>query len=107
MMMILFFFIFETNAERRKYFDASLSNTTKHTTHTHTRFQHIKGDDLGERKRQLLKRADCIVVLPGGLGTFDELFETACLKQLGFIEVKKVLTHWDVFLLFYIYIRSH
>eukprot|EP00615_Pteridomonas_danica_P019038 CAMPEP_0114396222 /NCGR_PEP_ID=MMETSP0102-20121206/13434_1 /TAXON_ID=38822 ORGANISM="Pteridomonas danica, Strain PT" /NCGR_SAMPLE_ID=MMETSP0102 /ASSEMBLY_ACC=CAM_ASM_000212 /LENGTH=172 /DNA_ID=CAMNT_0001556889 /DNA_START=13 /DNA_END=528 /DNA_ORIENTATION=+ len=57
-------------------------------------FEHIKnfervvvgGDDLGERKRQLLNHADCVIVLPGGVGTFDELFETSCLKQLGFIE---------------------
>jgi len=43
----------------------------------------LKGPDLAERKRRLLLGADAIVALPGGLGTLDELFEAACLKQIG------------------------
>ncbi|MDO8576048.1 MAG: TIGR00730 family Rossman fold protein [bacterium] len=36
---------------------------------------------LGERKAKLLERSDAIVVLPGGLGTLDEITETMELKK--------------------------
>ncbi len=36
---------------------------------------------LGQRKAKLLERADAIVVLPGGLGTLDEITETMELKK--------------------------
>ena len=34
----------------------------------------IEGRDLTMRKRRLLDAADCLVALPGGVGTFDELY---------------------------------
>jgi len=37
---------------------------------------------LFERKRWLVEGADAFVVLPGGLGTLDELFEVVTLRQL-------------------------
>jgi len=37
--------------------------------------------NLGERKAKLLERSDAIVVLPGGLGTLDEITETMELKK--------------------------
>ena len=36
-----------------------------------------------ERKVSMTKQADAIVVLPGGFGTMDELFELFVLRQLG------------------------
>lgn len=36
-----------------------------------------------ERKRVLSENADCIITLPGGLGTWDELWEAVCLKGVG------------------------
>ncbi len=36
---------------------------------------------LGQRKAKLLERADAIVVLPGGLGTLDEVTEILELKK--------------------------
>lgn len=30
-----------------------------------------------------MEGADCIVALPGGLGTWDELWEIVCLKGIG------------------------
>lgn len=36
-----------------------------------------------ERKRVLTEDADCIIALPGGMGTWDELWEAACLKGIG------------------------
>ncbi|MSR47036.1 MAG: TIGR00730 family Rossman fold protein [Planctomycetes bacterium] len=39
-------------------------------------------ETLFERKRLLIESADAFVVLPGGLGTLDELFEVVTLRQL-------------------------
>jgi uncharacterized protein (TIGR00730 family) len=39
--------------------------------------------DLGERKAMMLARSDVIVVLPGGLGTLDELSEILELRKHG------------------------
>jgi len=47
----------------------------------------VGGDDLQERKRMLVKGADALVVLPGGPGTFDELWEMACARQIGLIQM--------------------
>mmetsp|Transcript_17182 Transcript_17182/g.37990 ORF Transcript_17182/g.37990 Transcript_17182/m.37990 type:complete len:210 (-) Transcript_17182:382-1011(-) len=41
------------------------------------------GNDLQERKRLLVRDADALVVLPGGPGTWDELWEMACAGHLG------------------------
>jgi uncharacterized protein (TIGR00730 family) len=40
-------------------------------------------DDMGERKRRMLDRADAVVALPGGCGTLEELLEVITLKRLG------------------------
>lgn len=39
--------------------------------------------DMHERKLKMSQLADAIVVLPGGCGTLDELFEIITWKQLG------------------------
>ena len=39
--------------------------------------------NMYERKVSMTKQADAIVVLPGGFGTMDELFELFVLRQLG------------------------
>jgi len=39
--------------------------------------------DMGERKKNMLARADAGVALPGGIGTLEELTEAITLKQLG------------------------
>ena len=39
--------------------------------------------NMYERKVSMTKQADAVVVLPGGLGTMDELFELVVLRQLG------------------------
>ncbi len=41
------------------------------------------GPDLQERKRLLVEGAHALVVLPGGPGTWDELWEMACARKLG------------------------
>jgi uncharacterized protein (TIGR00730 family) len=41
-----------------------------------------RGNDLNERKQVLFDTADCFVVMPGGFGTLDELFDFLCAKGL-------------------------
>ncbi len=36
-----------------------------------------------ERKQVMIERSDIFIILPGGLGTLDELFEVLTLKNLG------------------------
>lgn len=43
----------------------------------------IVTDSMHTRKRRMFARADAFVVLPGGLGTMDELVEVLTWKQLG------------------------
>ncbi len=38
---------------------------------------------MQDRKMQMLQLSDAFIVLPGGLGTFDEFFEVATEAQLG------------------------
>lgn len=41
-----------------------------------------KGGNLSERKNLLVQNSDCIIVLPGGVGTFDELWDSVSQKSL-------------------------
>lgn len=41
-------------------------------------------DSMSSRKCDLIAASDVFVILPGGLGTFDELFEVLTLRQLGY-----------------------
>ena len=40
-------------------------------------------DGMHERKRLMAERADAFAVLPGGIGTLDEMFEILSWRQLG------------------------
>ena len=40
-------------------------------------------NDLHERKRLMIDRTDAVIALPGGCGTFEELFEAITWKRLG------------------------
>ena len=40
-------------------------------------------ETMSQRKAVMEDRAEAFIVLPGGIGTFEELFETLTLKQLG------------------------
>ena len=39
---------------------------------------------MHERKRMMAERADAFLALPGGIGTFEELFEVWTWRQLGY-----------------------
>ncbi|HSA80804.1 MAG TPA: TIGR00730 family Rossman fold protein [Geminicoccaceae bacterium] len=55
--------------------------------------------DMFERKQQMIDRADAFVILPGGLGSLDELLEVVTLRQLGYhgkpIVVVNLGGYWD------------
>ena len=51
----------------------------------------IRVDTMRERKALMDERADAFVVLPGGIGTLEELVEILTLKQLGYHERPIVL----------------
>ena len=40
-------------------------------------------DTMRERKARMLEDSDAVIALPGGCGTFEELFEAMTLKRLG------------------------
>lgn len=40
-------------------------------------------DDMRERKHLMLENSDAVITLPGGCGTYEELFEAMTLKRLG------------------------
>lgn len=44
--------------------------------------QLIKTDTMRERKRIMEDMADAFIIVPGGIGTFEEFFEVFTLKQL-------------------------
>ena len=41
-------------------------------------------DTMHQRKHMMAERADAFLALPGGIGTFEELFESWTWRQLGF-----------------------
>lgn len=48
----------------------------------------IYTEDMRSRKALLEQKGDAIIVLPGGIGTYDEFFEVFTLKTLGRIDKK-------------------
>lgn len=51
--------------------------------------------NMAERKQLLRDRSDIILVLPGGIGTMEEFFETVVQKQLGFFDKPIILLNQD------------
>lgn len=49
--------------------------------HPHFRFMETK--DMQERKKELVRNADVVVLAPGGWGSLDEIFEVLTLNQIG------------------------
>ena len=58
----------------------------------------IVSNSMHERKMEMVRRSDAFVILPGGLGSLDELFEIVTWKQLGFhqkpIVIVNVAGYW-------------
>ena len=53
--------------------------------------------DMHERKKYVTRVADAIVVLPGGVGTMEELLEVITLKQLGKVLVPIIIVNINGF----------
>jgi uncharacterized protein (TIGR00730 family) len=52
--------------------------------HGHQALSHLEVvPDMRERKHRMLVDSDAVVSLPGGSGTFEEVFEVLTLKRLG------------------------
>jgi cytokinin riboside 5'-monophosphate phosphoribohydrolase len=52
---------------------------------------------MGDRKAEMIGRAEAFVALPGGFGTLEELLEVLTLKQLGYHRRPIVLLQVDGF----------
>lgn len=67
-------------------------------SHTQLTERHVV-DNMHERKMGMFKRSDAFVVLPGGFGTADELFEVLTWKHLGYHQKPIILVNikgfWD------------
>lgn len=61
-------------------------------------------DTMHERKAMMAERSDAFVALPGGIGTFEELFEVWTWRQLGYhdkpIGLLNVAGYYDALLVF-------
>jgi len=59
---------------------------------------------MHERKRMMAERADAFLALPGGIGTFEELFEVWTWRQLGYhdkpVGLLNVAGYYDALLSF-------
>lgn len=51
--------------------------------------------DMRERKATMEKYADIFVALPGGFGTFEEIFEILVAKQLGYHDKPVIFFNFD------------
>ena len=56
-------------------------NTVEHGHKSLSRLEVVS--DMRERKHRMLVDSDAVVSLPGGSGTFEEVFEVLTLKRLG------------------------
>lgn len=62
----------------------------------HARIQTlVTVDTMAQRKDVLMGEADAFLILPGGLGTLDELFEVLTANTLGFITKPVVILNTD------------
>ena len=57
----------------------------------------VEFDHFFVRKVMLVKYSKAFVVMPGGFGTLDEVFETATLMQTGKIEAFPIVTMGGAF----------
>ena len=61
--------------------------------------RYVVTEDMHERKKVMFMNSDAIVVMPGGAGSLDELFEVLTWRQLGLhkkpIYLLNVNGYWD------------
>ena len=58
-------------------------------------------NSLHQRKILMIKKADIFIILPGGFGTLDELFEILTLNQLNLynkpVIIFNISNYWGIF----------
>lgn len=54
-------------------------------------------DTLEARKKRMFAVSDVFITIPGGFGTFDELFEAITLRQLGLHPKPVIIVNWQGF----------
>ena len=53
--------------------------------------------NMQERKEMMMEEADAFVIIPGGIGTLDELFEVWTAKQLNLLTKPIVIANWNAY----------
>lgn len=59
--------------------------------------QMIETKDMAERKKILIEGTDAVIALPGGVGTFEELFEVLSAKRLGLFTHPIIIYNFEGF----------
>ncbi len=67
----------------------------------------IVTDTMHERKKILYDKADVAIVLPGGMGTMDELFEMLTWNNLNIHQKKVIILNWKGYYLPLIALMEH
>jgi len=57
----------------------------------------IETEDMAERKKMLVEGTDAVIALPGGVGTFEELFEILSAKRLGLFTKPVIIYNFEGF----------
>lgn len=57
----------------------------------------IPVDNLSDRKQLMMEMSDVFIVLPGGIGTLDEIFSVAASATIGYHQKKIILYNIDGF----------
>jgi len=59
--------------------------------------QMIETEDMAERKKILIEGTDVVMALPGGVGTFEEIFEVLSAKRLGLFTKPVIIYNFEGF----------
>jgi uncharacterized protein (TIGR00730 family) len=70
-------------------------NTVEHGHKNLSRLEVV--EDMRERKHRMIAKSNAVVSLPGGSGTFEELFEVLTLKRLGLFLGPVVLVNTNAY----------
>lgn len=92
--------MFISNEDQNKHWLESFHpvfSIDRSSHHNKSEFIIVDGDDLQQRKRTLVKGADALIVMPGGPGTFDEVWEMVCSRQIGLMDIPIVCVNIDGF----------
>jgi uncharacterized protein (TIGR00730 family) len=76
----------------------SVERQHQHLTHL------IETETMHERKKLLFEKSDMAIILPGGYGTLDELFEMLTWNQLELHKIKVIIFNVDGF---YNHLKNH